>query len=160
MKRLNKFSRLYKNTFVRYPEIQRHSILGVCIAWSVVGRADYARAHRSAVPRRYSYWVVYLLLHSEHLSNVQTYPDIYEIDTRPSTRVSSCFMVDRVASPDSNVPLFNRKFRDFASLYLGKYCTFVCATLFRTIKQIELYPPKFRYFRIAFSRELVGPDSF
>ena len=88
MKRLNKFSRLYKNTFVRYPEIQRHSILGVCIAWSVVGRADYARAHRSAVPRRYSYWVVYLLLHSEHLSKVQTY-----LRNRYATQYTGIFML-------------------------------------------------------------------
>jgi hypothetical protein len=32
--------------------------------------------------------------------------------------------------------------RDFGSLILGKYCTFVCGTLFRGIKLIELYPPK------------------
>ena len=33
--------------------------------------------------------------------------------------------------------------RDFASLILGKYCTFVCGTLFRGIKLTELYyPPK------------------
>ena len=30
------------------------------------------------------------------------------------------------------------KFGDFASLYIGKYCTFVCGTLFRRIKLIEL----------------------
>ena len=90
MKRLNKFSRLYKNTFVRYPEIQRHSILGVCIAdlSSVVPITWYARAHRSAVPRRYSYWVVYLLLHSEHLSKVQTY-----LRNRYATQYTGIFML-------------------------------------------------------------------
>ena len=28
------------------------------------------------------------------------------------------------------------------SLYIGKYCTFVCGTLFPRIKQIDLYPRK------------------
>jgi hypothetical protein len=32
--------------------------------------------------------------------------------------------------------------RDFRSLILGKYYTFVCGTLFREIKLIELYLPK------------------
>ena len=35
------------------------------------------------------------------------------------------------------VLLYVRKFRDFSSLYLGKYCIFVCATLFLGIKLIE-----------------------
>ena len=40
------------------------------------------------------------------------------------------------------VPLWKMYLCDFSSLYLGKYCTYVCATLFRRIKPIELYPPK------------------
>jgi hypothetical protein len=32
--------------------------------------------------------------------------------------------------------------RDLGSLILGKYCTFVCGSLFRVIKLIELYSPK------------------
>ena len=30
----------------------------------------------------------------------------------------------------ATVPLCNSKFRDFGSLILGKYCTFVCGPLF------------------------------
>ena len=39
--------------------------------------------------------------------------------------------------------------RDFASLIviLGKYCTFVCGTLFGGIKLNELYPPQTKFHR-------------
>jgi len=40
------------------------------------------------------------------------------------------------------VPMCESKLCDFASLILGKYCTFVCGSLLRGIKLIELYPPK------------------
>ena len=44
--------------------------------------------------------------------------------------------------PLAIVSLCRRKFHDFGSLYLGKYCTFVYETLFPPINQIELYPRK------------------
>jgi hypothetical protein len=40
------------------------------------------------------------------------------------------------------VPLYNSKFGDLGSIYIGKYCTFVCGTLFPQINLIELYPSK------------------
>ena len=39
----------------------------------------------------------------------------------------------------STVPLYNRTFRDFESLYIGKDWTLVCCTLFPGGKPIELY---------------------
>ena len=42
----------------------------------------------------------------------------------------------------STVPLHNRKFGDFASLYIGRYRTFVCGSLFPGIRLIELYFPE------------------
>jgi hypothetical protein len=38
--------------------------------------------------------------------------------------------------PGITVPLYNSKFCDLGSLILGKYCTFVCGTLFGQIKLI------------------------
>jgi hypothetical protein len=43
---------------------------------------------------------------------------------------------------DGTVPLCESKFRDFGSLYIGKYCTFGCGSLFPGIKLIELYSRK------------------
>jgi hypothetical protein len=41
---------------------------------------------------------------------------------------------------ECTVPLCESKFRDFGSLYTGKYCTFVCGSLFPRIKLIEIKP--------------------
>jgi hypothetical protein len=68
------------------------------------------------------------------LTRIRFYPN----QVNPITRIRYTLSSNRAYT----VPLIESKLRDFGSLYIGKYNTFVCGTLFPRIKQIELYPRK------------------